>query len=143
MHQSASEVVRLFIQEVRSGKYPEHAQKYMAPMVMAHQVYSGQAQVIERTPQNYTQHIHEFLECFGQYQFEIEEFINQGAKVYVRWRQIGHHRATILGYEATGLPIDTVGSAVYRVEDGKIIEYWIQQENEGLLAQLETNANRC
>ncbi|HDX8379922.1 TPA: ester cyclase [Aeromonas salmonicida] len=67
----------------------------------------------------------------------IEEFLAQGEKVYVRWRQEGRHLGNILGYEPTGLTLSTVGSAVYRVSGKKIVEYWIQQENQGLHNQLE------
>lgn len=112
----------------------------MTATVIAHQIISGEAIAIERTPQNYTDHVHEFIDCYGKFDLVVEEFITQQSKVYVRWRQIGLHQNSIFGYPATGKTLITIGSAVYRVENGKIVEYWIQQENDGLKAQLKCNS---
>jgi predicted ester cyclase len=46
------------------------------------------------------------------------------------------------GYAATGQPLVEIASAVYRVEKGKIVEYWIQIDRLGLDAQLKQNAAR-
>jgi predicted ester cyclase len=61
----------------------------------------------------------------------------QGDRVYVRWRQTGAHRGPIDGFPPTGRPLVEVASAVYRVRDGKIVEYWIQIDREGVRLQLE------
>lgn len=139
MDYSAKTVVTNFIRIVRSGAQPERAKEFMASKVIAHQITSGVNQIIERSPKNYTEHVHEFLTCYGQFELEIEECLCDGDKVYVRWLQKGKHMTEIMGFEATGKPLDTFGSAVYRVQDGLIVEYWIQQENYGLLEQLERN----
>ena len=133
------EVVRGFIDRVRSGKSPELSAQYLAPVVIAHQIVSGVPEIIERTPENYRLHVEEFLKTYGSYELFIEEFLVQGNKVYVRWRQEGRHLGSILGFEPTGLKLSIVGSAVYRVSGKKIVEYWIQQENQGLRNQLEEN----
>ncbi|MFQ2100577.1 ester cyclase [Aeromonas sanarellii] len=139
---SVEEVVRGFIDHVRSGKNPELAIQYLSPVVVAHQIVSGVSKAIERTPDNYRLHIEEFLEAYGDYELFIEEFLVQGEKAYVRWRQEGRHLGNILGYEPTGLTLSTVGSAVYRVSENKIVEYWIQQENQGLHNQLELHLGK-
>ncbi|MEZ9423748.1 ester cyclase [Vibrio lentus] len=139
---SVEEVVRGFIEEVRSGKQLDLVNKYLAQVVVAHQIVSGVSQAIERTPENYREHVEEFLEAYGNFDLKVEEFLVQGAKVYVRWRQEGRHEGVIYGYEPTGLELSTVGSAVYRVSENQIAEYWIQQENQGLRGQLEENLKR-
>lgn len=139
MDESPKDLVLNFINQVRSGKAPERAVEYMAEEIIAHQVNSGSKEVITRTPENYTEHIHEFLTCYGQFKFEVQEVLADGNKVYVRWLQEGKHLTNIMGFEPTGKMLSTVGSAVYRVENGFIKEYWIQQENLGLLEQLQHN----
>ncbi len=129
-------VVRQFIEKVRSGRDLEAAYELMAPTVIAHQVESGPSRSIMRSPLEYIEHIQEFLADYGQFSLEVEEFLHSNDKVYVRWRQNGHHLGPTLGHPATGRPLIAVGSAVYRVADGKIVEYWIQQENFGLKSQL-------
>jgi len=131
-----AEVVRQFFERVRSGREPCASAELMAPKILAHQIISGKVQVIERTPSNYQQHIEELLESYGQYDLTIEEFLSDGDKVYVRWRQTCRHLEEILGYAPTGLPLESDGSDVYKVFDGKIVEYWILQENYGLLEEL-------
>ncbi len=136
---SACDIVKEFITLVRSGLKPEAAGDFMHPTVKAHQVISGKAETIERTPHDYSEHIEDFLSEYGQYKLEIKEIFAAGNKVYVRWQQNGKHIGAVMGYPPTGKELITVGSAVYRVMSGKIIEYWIQQENHGLLAQLKSN----
>ena len=140
MEKSPKLVVLGFIERVRSGKEPESASSYMAENIKAHQIFSGKEELVIRTPENYTEHIYEFLECYGQFNLAIEEILCEENKVYVRWQQSGHHLTSILGFEPTGKPLITSGSAVYLVENGLIVEYWIQQENQGLLAQLQNNS---
>jgi predicted ester cyclase len=135
---SPAAVVHEFVTRVRSGLEPEAAHRLMAAEVAAHQVVSGPPQTVRRTPANYAEHVREFLRDYGPFDFAVEELLASGDKVYVRWRQSGHHLQPILSFPPTGRPLISVGSAVYRVVDGRITEYWIQQENFGLLEQLRS-----
>ena len=137
--QESEKVVRDFLQIVRSGKAPERAAEFMADTVIAHQMNAEKQEVIKRTPQNYSEHIREFLNQYGTYKFDVTEQIAENNKVYVRWEQTGKHIADIDQYKATGLPLTEIGSAVYRVENGKIVEYWIQLDRLGMEIQLQQN----
>lgn len=124
---SAEAIVRRFFERVRSGVAPEEAALYLAPQVQAWQVCSApQAECIVRTPDNYRAHIDDFRQMFGDFTLQLDEVLTQGNKVYVRWRQLGHHLAAIEGYAPTGLPLVCAGSAVYEVADGRIVAYWMQ-----------------
>ena len=140
MTRSTAETIHGFLAEIRSGEAPERADIYLAPEVLAHQVVAGMQETLERTPSNYTEHVHEMIDMFGHFELTIEELLVNGDKAYVRWVQHGHHIGVIDGFEPTGHPLETIGSAVYRVVDGFIVEYWIQQESVGLRAQLEALA---
>ena len=141
LHPSAKEVVQGFLTEVRSGANPERAADYMADTVLAHQITSENPQTFTRTPANYTAHIREFLEMFGRFEFKITELLADGDKVYARWEQRGMHQADVEGYKATGLPLLEFTSAVYRVKNGKIVEYWLQSDRAGFDEQLKKNRN--
>ncbi|MFG3703403.1 ester cyclase [Micromonospora sp. NPDC047670] len=65
------------------------------------------------------------------------EILGSGDKVYARWTQRGHHVGEVDGRAPTGAPVTQLTSAVYRVVDGLIVEYWIQIDRHGLRAQLE------
>ena len=138
--QSPETVVKMFLTNVRSGLHPEDAMLYMADTVQAHQITSEKPTTVKRTPENYTNHVREFLALFGNYQFEITELIASDEKVYVRWKQTGKHIAEIDGYPPTHLPLIEYTSAVYRVKDKKIVEYWVQMDRLGFDLQLKQNA---
>jgi flagellar motor component MotA len=81
----SAQIVKEFLLEVRSGKNPDIAADYMAPTILAHQVNAENPVTVTRTPENYTDHVREFLEMYGRFQFEITELIAQENKVYARW----------------------------------------------------------
>jgi len=133
------EIVRQFLEQVRSGKFPEKAVLFMADSILAHQMNSENQTTVIRTPRNYSEHIEEFVTLFGNFTFEITELIADEDKVYTRWKQIGNHLAEIDGYKPTGKALIEVASCVYRLENGKIVEYWIQIDRLGFENQLKTN----
>lgn len=135
------QIVREFFKEVRSGNNPDYANQLMAEQILAHQITSEEEQTVLRTPKDYAEHIREMVEIYGEFSLEIQESLVQGNKVYVRWRQIGTHVGEIDGYQPTGLPVIQIASAVYRIEDEKIVEYWIQIDRLGIQKQLECNKN--
>jgi predicted ester cyclase len=136
------QIVRAFFVNVRSGLNPDDAHRYMANQVWAHQVVADEPRSILRTPQEYADHVREMQAAFGDFTIEITECLSEGDRVYVRWRQTGTHVGIIDGFEPSGLPLVEVASAVYRIERGRIAEYWIQIDRGGLWKQLEQNAQR-
>ena len=111
----------------------------MSDTVMANQMNAEHPESIKRTPGDYAEHIRDFTRLYGHFDFEITELIAQDDKVYARWKQTGRQLADIDDYKATGLPLTEIASAVYRVENGKIAEYWIQVDREGFNRQLQLN----
>lgn len=135
------EIVRQFLEIVRGGKDPDKANAFMADTILAHQVNSENQTTVKRTPQNYAEHVKEFITMYGRFTFEITELIAEGDKVYARWIQHGKHLTEIDGYPATGKPLTEIASAVYQLKDGKIVEYWIQIDRMGFEKQLQQNRN--
>lgn len=139
---SAKQVVERFLKNVRSGIHPEKAHEYMADTVFAHQVNSENPVTVSRTPANYAAHVQEFLRLFGKFDFTVTELLAEDDKVYARWVQKGRHQDTIDQYPPTGFPLVEYTSAVYRVVDGKIKEYWLQSDRFGFEEQLKKNEAR-
>lgn len=134
------QIVADFLNEVRSGASPERAADFMAARVLAHQVVAEEPLTVERTPEQYAEHVRDMLEAYGPFTFRVDELIAEGDRVYARWTQHGRHLAAIDGFAATGKPLTEVASAVYRVEDGRVAEYWIQIDRLGLAEQLRRQA---
>jgi len=137
---AAAGVVREFLTAVRSGIAPERATDFMAVSVRAHQVTAENEATVVRTPEEYARHVHDMLATYGAFSFEVTELLCDGDRVYARWRQVGKHLAAIDEFAPTGATLTEIASAVYRVERGRIVEYWIQIDREGLRLQLEANA---
>ncbi|MFJ8458752.1 MULTISPECIES: ester cyclase [Lysinibacillus] len=133
------QIVKNFFEEVRSGNNPDYATELMADQVLAHQVISEEELTVLRTPQDYADHVKEMVEAYGDFSLEIQEFMVQENKVYVRWKQVGTHVGVVDGYQPTSLPVIEIASAVYRIEDEKIAEYWIQIDRAGIEKQLNRN----
>ncbi|WP_433750732.1 ester cyclase [Paenibacillus amylolyticus] len=136
---TAEQIVRTFFEEVRSGRNPDYASSVMAEQVLAHQVISEEEVTVTRTPSDYADHVREMIEAYGEFSLEIQELLTQGDKVYVRWRQTGTHVGDVDGHTPTNLPVIEIASAVYRVENERIAEYWIQIDRLGIEKQLERN----
>ncbi|MEC0372739.1 ester cyclase [Paenibacillus chibensis] len=136
---TSEQIVRAFFEEVRSGRSLERANIWMAEQVYAHQVVSEAEETVIRTPQQYADHVREMMAAYGPFSLEVQECIAQEDKVFVRWKQVGSHIGEVDGFAPTGLPVIEIASAVYRVEAGKIVEYWIQIDRSGIRVQLERN----
>jgi predicted ester cyclase len=133
-------LVSEFLRVVRSGLDPDRAGEFLSADVIAHQINAEHPEAVQRSPRDYAEHVNEFRKLFGDFRFEVTELIAEGDKVYARWVQRGCHIATIDGHRPTRQPLIEYASAVYRVENGRIAEYWIQIDRAGLQRQLEANA---
>ena len=122
-------VVTEFLTHVRSGRDLDRATDLMAPVVLAHQMTSEREVTIERTPENYADHVREMIETWGDFTLDVQEVLVDGARAYVRLVQTGRHAPT-------GRIVRQINAMVYHVEDGRITEYWMQIDRAGLAAQL-------
>ena len=67
----------------------------------------------------------------------VENLLAEGEKVVARWTMRGTHQGEIeeLG-PPTGKHIEVTGISVYRIEGGKIAEYWAIYDVLGMMRQL-------
>jgi hypothetical protein len=63
----SKEIVLGFLTEVRSGAYPERAALYMASQVLAHQLNAESPLTIHRTPEDYADHVRDFIAQYGRF----------------------------------------------------------------------------
>ncbi|MFC5468195.1 ester cyclase [Cohnella suwonensis] len=134
---TVEDVVRQFFEKVRSGRDPDAVHNLMAERVLAHQLTSENEVAVERSPANYADHVREMIGIYGSFSLTITEFLVQDDRVYVRWKQSGVHIGEVGGFGPTNKPVVEIASAVYRVENERIVEYWIQIDREGIRIQLE------
>jgi predicted ester cyclase len=68
----------------------------------------------------------------------IERFIGDGDRVAVRLNVKGTHKGNLYGLAATGKRFDIAEIAIFKLDNGKIVESWFLAEEARLLRQLET-----
>lgn len=74
------------------------------------------------------------------YQFTPLFVIAEGDRVASRGTHHGTYSADLLGWPATGRPVSWTSTRIFRVEDGKLVEGWIDSDHAGLLQQLSGQA---
>lgn len=104
----------------------------IAPDVIDHMAYEGQQTGIEGYRQFFTM----WRTAFPDLHTDIYDLIVDGDKVAVRWTATGTHRAEYEGFPATGKRISFDAISLMRIENGKVVEEWVNQDTLGVVQQL-------
>lgn len=78
----------------------------------------------------------EFLNAFGGLEATVEDAVTQDDTVAMRVTLRGTHQGPFRGIEPTGNAIEVQNMVFTRVEDGQIVERWLQPDTLGLMEQL-------
>jgi len=70
----------------------------------------------------------------------IDDLIAEGDKVVVRWRLLGTHKGDFGGIPPSGQTITLKGIAIYRLEEGKLMERWVVSDLHGLLEEIKASS---
>ena len=102
---------------------------------------SGQpkpAEVIDRfvTDPDLKYHIELFEAAFPRYELRIEDAVADGDLVAVRATFAGRHEGPFQGIPATGKDVTAEVMVFYRVENGKVVKFWMNGDMIGLMQQL-------
>ena len=73
---------------------------------------------------------------FPDIQFTVERQIAEGDKVAARWFITGTHKGEFLGIPPTGNHVEDQGVDIFRIDNGKILEIWVNENDLGLMQQL-------
>jgi len=131
---SAASVVRRFLDEVRSGRHTDRADHYLADSVLAHQLTGEHETTIRRTPADYAEHVEDMLAEHGSFTLDILTFVASDDLVSVVWRQTGERHPTG-PWDAN--PVTELAACTYRVDDCRIVEYWLLLDRLGITQQLD------
>ena len=82
------------------------------------------------------QHVEMFEGGFPQYRVKAEDIIEQGDKVVVRALFSGTDTGEFNGIPATGKSVELPFIIIYRFENGKIAQHWLEANHLALLTQL-------
>lgn len=82
------------------------------------------------------QHILDFEAGFPNYSGQIEDIVAEGDLVAIRARFQGTHRNEFMGVPPTGKDVTIDAMVFYRMQDGKIVDFWMNADMAGLMQQL-------
>jgi steroid delta-isomerase-like uncharacterized protein len=87
-------------------------------------------------PEGFKALIQPLRDGFPDLQFTIQDTVVEDSRVVVRWTSKGTHAGRFGGVAPTGRLVSNVGIAIYRVEDGQVVESWSQVDRLGVLQQI-------
>jgi steroid delta-isomerase-like uncharacterized protein len=67
---------------------------------------------------------------------EHETIVAEDDKVACRWTSTGTHQGELFGIPPTGKKVSVTATVLYRVENGRLAEGWINRDDVGLMRQL-------
>ena len=82
------------------------------------------------------QEVNMFLTAFPDLQHSIEDLIAEGDKVVWRMKSKGTHKGPLMGISATGKAVSIGGIGIFRLENSRIVEGWVNIDLLGLLQQI-------
>jgi steroid delta-isomerase-like uncharacterized protein len=74
--------------------------------------------------------------AFPDLHISIDEMFSDGDLVCTRWTSEGTNDGELMGMPPTGKHATSTGISIDKVQDGKIVESWVQWDNLGLMQQL-------
>lgn len=77
-----------------------------------------------------------FLDAFPDFEATVEETVTEGDTVAMRVTLSGTHEGPFMGIDPTGESFQVTNTVFTRVEDGLIVERWLQPDTLGMLVQL-------
>ncbi len=124
-------IARRYFGDLWNAKRPEVIDEIARPDCVIH-LAPGQA----HRPPNLHVWFEHALVAFPDVQFTVLDLFAEGDRVGVRWEYIATHTGEFLGLPATGKRVTDTGINIFRIETGKIAEFWLVQDSLGLLQQL-------
>lgn len=90
----------------------------------------------QRGPQFLRSMVGIYRSAFPDVRLVVDDVIESGDKVALRWHADGTHNGDLEGLAPTGVRASVTGISVDYWRDGKIVETWTQWDNLGLARQL-------
>ena len=119
-------------EEVVNQKKLSALDDYIAADVVWHDPPPGLAAGME----GFKQFFPMLYAAFPDWHATIEDVIAEGDKVVHRIKGGGTHKDEWMGIAATDKHVTTTGILIYRIDNGKIVEEWLQYDVLGVMQQL-------
>jgi predicted ester cyclase len=129
-------LVRRFYKEVYGEWNMALVGEVVSPRFTSHDWPEGSA----AGPQGFAAFYSAIRTALPDARYVVDDLIAEGDKVVVRWRLLGTHEGDFRGIAPTGRAIVLKGIAIYRVDDGMLLERWVVTDLHGLLEEMRESA---
>jgi predicted ester cyclase len=129
------DVVRGLVTECINPYRPDLLERFVGDDVRAHPGTPGTAPDTEGIGQ-LRDAVHRIRGTFPDLHIEFEQVIGEGDLVAARWTATGTHSGPLAGVPATGRAVRWSGTDVYRLVEGRIVEWWRNDDVVWLLHQV-------
>jgi predicted ester cyclase len=124
------ELVRRFYKEVYANWNMAMADEVVSPQFTSHDWPAGAT-----GPKAFRDYYSAIRSAVPDARYEVDDLIAERDRVVVRWRLVGTHEGAFGGIAPTGRPIVLKGIAIYRVENGRLMERWVVSDLYGALEE--------
>ena len=125
-------LMRRFYEEFWCKGNPEAVDELVSPAYVDHQLPDGWP----KGPDGLKMLVREWRTGFPDMSETIDDMIAEGDRVVGRFTLTGTHRGPFFGIEPTGTRLEITGIDIVRFEDGRIAEWWYNEDTLGILRQL-------
>lgn len=107
---------------------------------------TGNMEILERTfapdfvgprgdvgPAAFARTVVELRTAFPDIRYAVEDALEEGDRVAIRWTWTGTHRGPFRGFPPSGKRISNSGFAIFQVRDGTIARAWVETDRLGFL----------
>ena len=82
------------------------------------------------------QYVGAYLTAFPDLHLTIDDLVAEGDRVVWRFTSTGTHNGPLMGMPATGKTSSITGIVIFRLENSRIVEGWVNIDLLGLLQQI-------
>lgn len=120
-----------FMDRVWNDKQLSHIRELFHEKVICHSPLGDHV-----GPERFTDIVRTWLSAFSDLQVTRLHCSQEGETVVVHWMAQGTHTGDFKGVAASSRPVRYHGISYYRMEEGKVVEYWACVDMLSLIGQI-------
>jgi len=124
--------VRTFFQRVWNEGDVEAAGDFLAPEFISHNTF----EIRISGPTEYGRGVLQYRKAFPDLVTTLEDVLAVGDRVAVRGIDRATHGGEFMGHAASGRTVTTTWIEIFRLQDGKAVEGWVETDMQHLMDQL-------
>lgn len=125
-------IVRRVYEDVINQERAELIEALYAADVVVHDPFMGEAHGVGA----FRELLGMFDAAFPHHRVAIDAMVAEGDMVSVLHTHTATHGGTFMGMPATGKSVVVPGIELFRLRDGKIVEFWRKDDDVSLMVQL-------